>query len=120
MNSVSVVAMDIHKKFSKVVVMNWNGEIVDEAALIEALQAGRLYGAGLDVYDPEPPAPDNPLLTMDRVALTPHLASFTDEGRRRMGLMAVEDALRVLRGEKPQHLANPEVWSAHHHQGAQT
>ena len=47
---------------------------------------------------------------MDQVALTPHLASFTDEGRQRMGLMAVEDALCVLRGEKPPHLANPGVW----------
>ena len=86
------------------------GPVVDEAALIEALQAGRLGGAGLDVYEQEPPDPDNPLFQMDRVALTPHLASFTDEGRRRMGLMAVEDALRVLRGERPLHLVNPQVW----------
>jgi len=87
------------------------GAVVDEAALIEALQDGHLGGAGLDVYDPEPPASDNPLFQMDQVALTPHLASFTDEGRQRMGLMAVEDTLRVLRGEKPLHLANPEVWA---------
>jgi phosphoglycerate dehydrogenase-like enzyme len=86
------------------------GPVVDEVALIEALQSGQLGGAGLDVYDPEPPAPDHPLFQMDQVALTPHLASFTDEGRQRMGLMAVEDTLRVLRGEKPLHLANPEVW----------
>jgi phosphoglycerate dehydrogenase-like enzyme len=85
------------------------GPLVDEAALIEALQSGHLGGAGLDVYDPEPPALDNPLFEMDNVALTPHLASFTDEGRQRMGLMAVEDTLRVLRGEPPLHLANPEV-----------
>lgn len=86
------------------------GPVVDEAALIEALQSGHLGGAGLDVYDPEPPSPDNPLFQMDQVALTPHLASFTDEGRQRMGLMAVEDTLRVLRGETPLHLANPAVW----------
>ena len=87
------------------------GAAVDEAALIEALQSGHLGGAGLDVYDPEPPAPDNPLFQLEQVALTPHLASFTDEGRQRMGLMAVEDTLRVLRGEKPLNLANPEVWA---------
>jgi D-3-phosphoglycerate dehydrogenase len=87
------------------------GPVVDEAALIEALQSGHLGGAGLDVYDPEPPAPDNPLFQMDQVALTPHLASFTDEGRQRMGLTAAEDVLRILRGEKPLHLANPEVWA---------
>ena len=86
------------------------GPVVDEEALIEALESGRLGGAGLDVYDTEPPAPDNPLFQMDQVALTPHLASFTDEGRQRMGLMAVEEVLRVLRGEKPLNLANPEVW----------
>jgi D-3-phosphoglycerate dehydrogenase len=86
------------------------GPVVDEVALIEALESGHLGGAGLDVYDPEPPSADNPLFQMDQVALTPHLASFTEEGRQRMGLMAVEEVLRVLRGEKPLHLANPEVW----------
>jgi D-3-phosphoglycerate dehydrogenase len=98
-------------KPSAILVNTSRGAVVDEAALIEALENGRLGGAGLDVYDPEPPAPDNPLFRMDQVALTPHLSSFTDEGRRRMGLMAVEDTLRVLRGEKPSCLYNPEVWA---------
>jgi len=87
------------------------GAVVDEAALIEALQDGHLGGAGLDVYDPEPPASDNPLFQFDQVVLTPHVASFTHEGRRRMGLTVVEDILRVLRGERPRYLANPEVWA---------
>ncbi len=91
------------------------GGVLDEAALVEALQDGHLGGAGLDVYDPEPPAPDNPLFRFDQVVLTPHVASFTDDGRRRMGLMVVEDTLRVLRGEQPLYLANPEVWT---HRGA--
>jgi D-3-phosphoglycerate dehydrogenase len=88
------------------------GPVVDEAALVEALQAERLGGAGLDVYDPQPPSTANPLLHMDQVVLTPHVASFTHEGRRRMGLTVVEDVLRVLRGQRPQHLANPEVWAS--------
>ncbi len=88
------------------------GPVVDETALVEALESGHLGGAGLDVYDPEPPSTDNPLLKMDQVALTPHLASFTDEGRQRMGLMAVEDALCVLRGDRPPNLANPGVWDS--------
>jgi len=87
------------------------GGVVDEAALIEALQDGHLGGAGLDVYDPEPPTSDNPLFQFDQVVLTPHVASFTHEGRQRMGLTVVEDMLRVLRGERPRYLANPEVWT---------
>ena len=86
------------------------GPVTDEAALVEALQSGKLAGAGLDVFDPEPPENDNPLFQLDQVVLSPHVASATHEGRRRMGLMAAEDALRALRGERPQDLANPEVW----------
>jgi D-3-phosphoglycerate dehydrogenase len=86
------------------------GPVVDETALIEALQDGRLGGAGLDVYVSQPPAPGSPLLAMDQVVLTPHVGSFTQEGRLRMGLTVVEDVLRALRGERPQFLANPQVW----------
>ena len=87
------------------------GAVVDEDALIQALRSGHLAGAGLDVYDPEPPASGNPLLELDQVVLTPHVASCTHEGRLRMGLTVVEDVLRALRGERPHYLANPEVWS---------
>lgn len=97
-------------KPTSILVNTSRGALVDETALIQALKAEKLAGAGLDVYDPEPPSPDNPLFSMEQVALTPHLASFTDEGRKRMGLMAVEDLLRALRGEEPNHLANPYVW----------
>jgi D-3-phosphoglycerate dehydrogenase len=86
------------------------GPVVDEQALVQALKDDRLAGAALDVYDPEPPKADNPLFAMDNVVLTPHLASFTNDGRRRMGLMAAEGVLSVLHGEKPQYLANPEVY----------
>jgi D-3-phosphoglycerate dehydrogenase len=87
------------------------GPVLDEVALIEALQDGHLGGAGLDVYDPEPPGAENPLFELDQVVLTPHVASFTEEGRRRMSFTVVEEVLRVLRGERPQYLANPEVWT---------
>jgi phosphoglycerate dehydrogenase-like enzyme len=86
------------------------GPVVDQDALIEALRDGHLGGAGLDVYDPQPPAPDNPLLGFEQVVLTPHVASFTREGRRRMGMTVVDDVLSALRGEEPLYLANPEVW----------
>jgi len=86
------------------------GAVVDEKALIRALQEGRIAGAGLDVFDPEPPKPDNPLLSMDNVVATPHLSSFTDEGRARMGIGVAQQVLQVLRGERPRFLADPAVW----------
>ncbi len=82
------------------------GAVVDEAALVHALQNEIIAGAGLDVFDPEPPLEDNPLFVLNNVVLTPHLASFTDQGRRRMGLMVVEDVLRVLNGQAPKYCAN--------------
>lgn len=75
------------------------GATVDEKALIEALRSGRLAGAGLDVLDPEPPYPDNPLLTMPNVMVTPHIGSSTRHTRRRMAELAAENILRVLSGQ---------------------
>jgi D-3-phosphoglycerate dehydrogenase len=86
------------------------GPVVDESALTEALRAGRIAGAGLDVFESEPVDPGSPLLCMENTVLTPHLSSFTDEGRYRMGIAVVEQVLQVLRGERPQYLANPDVW----------
>lgn len=95
---------------SAILVNAARGAVVDEAALTEALQAGHIHGAGVDVYSPEPPAPDNPLFQLDRVVLTPHVASKTSEARMLMGMTVVEDIVSVLKGHKPQYLANPEVW----------
>jgi D-3-phosphoglycerate dehydrogenase len=86
------------------------GGIVDESALIAALDSGHLFGAGLDVTDPEPPEAGNPLLYRDNVILTPHIASATRAGRRRIFLAAMERMLYALRGEQPPDLLNPEVW----------
>ena len=86
------------------------GPVVDEAALIRVLEEGHLAGAALDVFDPEPPAPENPLLHMRNVVVTPHIGSFTDLGVKALSEGAVTQVLQVLRGERPPFLLNPEAW----------
>ncbi len=86
------------------------GGVVDEAALIKVLREGHLAGAGLDVFDPEPPLADNPLLGMRNVVVTPHIASNTDAGIDAMQAGTVENIERVLQGERPPWIANPQVW----------
>lgn len=84
------------------------GGLVDTAALVQAIRDGRIRGAALDVFEEEPPGPQNPLLTMDNVILTPHSAALTEEAMLRMGMDSSEDVLRVLRGEVPLNCANRE------------
>ena len=85
-------------KPTAVVVNTARGGLVDEAALIAALASGRLAGAGLDVLADEPPRPDNPLLAMDRVVLSPHVAGLTAESAERMAVASVRNALDFLAG----------------------
>jgi D-3-phosphoglycerate dehydrogenase len=76
------------------------GPIVDETALLEALTTGHLAGAGLDVYSVEPLPADNPLLRLENVVLTPHMAAHTDDALQAMSLVA-QDVLRVLEDQEP-------------------
>jgi D-3-phosphoglycerate dehydrogenase len=78
------------------------GAVVEQPALIRALREGWIAGAGLDVYDPEPLPADSPLLTMENVVLSPHMAAHTDEALFRMA-MVVSDVLAVIEGRSPQH-----------------
>ncbi len=87
------------------------GGIVEEPALFEALTQGKLAGAAFDVFAQEPPS-DSPLLPLENFIATPHFGSATLQTTLRMGLMAAENALAVLRGERPVDVANPEVYSA--------
>jgi phosphoglycerate dehydrogenase-like enzyme len=82
------------------------GPVVDQAALIRALQEGWIAGAGLDVYDPEPLPKDSPLLAMDNVVLSPHMAAHTDEALLRMA-MVVTDVLAVIEGGQPEYPVPP-------------
>jgi glyoxylate reductase len=86
------------------------GPIVDTGALIEALVAGRIAGAALDVTDPEPLPGDHPLLRAPNLLVVPHLGSATVVTRARMGDMAVDNLLAGLAGERMPHCANPEVY----------
>jgi D-3-phosphoglycerate dehydrogenase len=92
-----------------VLVNTSRGGIVDEAALAEAVKAGRLAGAGLDVVEDEPLRPDHPLNGLPNVILTPHVAGVTEEAMMHMAQDAAEDILRVLRGERPKFPVNREV-----------
>jgi D-3-phosphoglycerate dehydrogenase len=85
------------------------GGIVDTAALVAALQEGLLAGAGLDVLEHEPIDPASPLLRMEQVIVTPHAAWYSEEGRSDLKRRAAEEAVRVLRGERPRNCVNAEV-----------
>ena len=85
--------------------------IADEPALVEALSRQRIAGAALDVFPTHPIAPDNPLLGLDNVILTPHIGGATDETIRRHSRMMADDLLRFARGVRPVNLVNPEAWN---------
>lgn len=88
-------------KETAILINTSRGPIVDEEALYKALKEGWIAGAGLDVFENEPIETDSPLLTLDNVIFTPHIAGTTRECRRRCSRLAVENTIRVLRGEKP-------------------
>jgi len=99
-------------KKSALIINTARGAIIDEKALYKALKEGWIAGAGLDVFEEEPARPDNPLFTLDNVVVTPHVAAFTYEALRRETFMAAEEVIRVLRGEKPKFVINPEIYSS--------
>lgn len=85
------------------------GSIVDEKALYRALKEGWIGGAAIDVYEIEPPPPNNPLLDLENIILTPHIAWYSEEALKRLEMGAVEEAIRIIRGEIPRNLVNREV-----------
>ncbi len=85
------------------------GPVVDEKALYKALKEGWIWAAGLDVWEKEPTDPDNPLLKLDNVTASPHIASASYETRTRMAIMAAENMIAILEGRVPPNLVNKEV-----------
>lgn len=84
--------------------------LVDEGALVKALEKGEIAGAGIDVFDPEPVKPTNPLLSLDNVVVTPHTAAWSHEALIREAMGAAEEVVRVLRGEMPTNVVNPQCF----------
>jgi len=85
------------------------GPVVDQKALYEALKSGQIFSAGLDVSEVEPIPPDDPLLTLDNVIITPHIASASFTTRKEMAFMTAENLLAGLRGKTPPNCVNPEA-----------
>jgi glyoxylate reductase len=85
------------------------GPVVDEAALVDALRARRIAGAGLDVFEDEPKVHPG-LLELENLALTPHIGSASGATRRRMATRAAENCVAALEGRRPPDLVNPEAW----------
>lgn len=86
------------------------GGVHDELALADALRSRHLAGAGLDVWQQEPPALDHPLLALDNVVATFHTAGVSHEGRHNVAAMAADQVIQLLDGARPPRLVNPEVW----------
>ena len=89
------------------------GFIHDERALADALRSKAIAGAGVDVWDKEPPGGDHPLLAFDNVIASPHTAGVTREARANMGKIAAEQLIMALDGKRPPRVVNPEVWPAY-------
>jgi phosphoglycerate dehydrogenase-like enzyme len=97
-------------KASSIFINTARGAIHNEPDLIEALQNKVIWGAGLDVTDPEPMQPDNPLLQMPNVAVLPHIGSATVETRNAMAVIAAKNVIAGLKGEKLESVVNAEIY----------
>jgi D-3-phosphoglycerate dehydrogenase len=86
------------------------GPVHDERAVFEALATGQLGAAGLDVFEEEPSPVDNPIFSLPNVVVSPHVAGGTAQASRAISMQVAGEMLRVLRGERPEVLVNPDVW----------
>lgn len=105
---IGAAALDAMKP-DAILINTARGPVVDTAALVAALERGRLSGVGLDVTDPEPLPNDHPLYRFERVTIVPHIASATHATRSRMAALAADNLIAVLTGGEPPNCLNPEV-----------
>jgi phosphoglycerate dehydrogenase-like enzyme len=106
MNAATLAKM----KPTAVLVNTSRGPVVDQAALYNALNSKRIFAAALDVTDPEPLPMDSPLLTLENCIIVPHIASASWRTREKMSVMAAENLIAGLKGERLPNCVNPEVY----------
>jgi D-3-phosphoglycerate dehydrogenase len=94
-------------KPTAIIVNTARGSLIDEVALAGALEAGRIFGAGLDVFETEPPAATSPLLRLPNVILSDHAGWYSEESVADLQRKAADEVVRILSGQKPLHWANP-------------
>jgi phosphoglycerate dehydrogenase-like enzyme len=88
-----------------------DASIIDRTALVDALRSRSIAGAAVDVFETHPVAPDNPLIALNNVILSPHVGGATAETIERHSRTMTDDVLRFLDGERPKNLVNPEAWN---------
>jgi glyoxylate reductase len=108
---VNAERLSIMKK-TAYLINNSRGPVVDEKALIDALQRNEIGGAGLDVFEQEPISMDNPLLKFENVVLAPHISSASYETRSKMAEMVADNLVAFFEGKKPPNLLNPDAMKA--------
>jgi D-3-phosphoglycerate dehydrogenase len=113
LNALSIAGL----KSGALIVNTARGELIDEAALVEALRNGRLGGAAVDVFEVEPLAADSPLRSLPNVLLSPHVAGQTAESMRLVAIAAADAIIDALSGREPRNVYNPEAYAAHRSRG---
>ncbi|OZI38200.1 dehydrogenase [Bordetella genomosp. 10] len=103
-------AMLASMKQGAILINTARADLVDERALAEHLRSGHLGGAGVDVFSKEPPPADHPLLGLPQVVLAPHAGGSTEEALQRTAVAVADQVIKVLRGTRPEHLVNADVW----------
>ena len=105
---IGVARLALMKK-GAIIVNTSRGGVIDEKALADALNSGHLGGAGLDVFEDEPPKADNPLFLCEGAILTPHAAALTQECVVRMAVLGAQRVIDLMNGRLPENIANPQV-----------
>jgi D-3-phosphoglycerate dehydrogenase len=102
-------ALSMMKK-TTIIINSARGPIIDEGALCDALDAGTIAAAGIDVLEKEPPAADNPLLAKQNALVTPHVAWYSEESFEADMIDGMDELERVIQGKRPRFIVNPEIF----------